>query len=268
MRAEAATALTSSSRSCRPTVMAGSTRGSKAEIRSWERYREKTRQIMVSAYVYTICVGIRSQIMTFTVTSLHVQHKCLKTKRMSSSFHPHNLYSQTYGAQIKYIMESCCAHFRAHHIHTEQVVPVGLPGHIWSREGLHDGPPTGLLLAASAGHLLSWKHQFHSCGEGPHRVSGHTSPWQEPPPGRAKRCKNTGKTKWLTPWHQHKVNTRLVPPLWLNLIFKAVSCVFSYYTGWCLFCTHSMWQEVKQMFHKIDTNIWKRKNKGIPSFLT
>lgn len=115
MRAEAATALTSSSRSCRPTVMAGSTRGSKAEIRSWKRYREKTRQIMVSIYVYTMW---GYYIKNHDLYSDIFPNAAQMLTDQINLFFPPPLYSQTYDAQIKCIIESCCAYFRSHHIHT------------------------------------------------------------------------------------------------------------------------------------------------------
>lgn len=181
MRAEAATALTSSSRSCRPTVMAGSTRGSKTEIRSWdtEEQTDETQQR---------CMGYKiTKNRLYSDISPHAAHILTDKNKLSFCQYIYpaiHIYLWPYGTQIKNIVEPCSAYLRAHHIDTEQVVPVGQPGHTWYRAGLHDGPPTGLLLAASTGRLPSWKHQFHSCGEGPHQVSVHTSPWQEPPPGK------------------------------------------------------------------------------------
>lgn len=89
----------------------------------------------------------------------------------------------------KFIFMTICSLNQKHcyihtHTHTEHVVPVWQQEHILSLRGLHDGLPTGLLLGASAGHLPSKKHRFHSCSEAPRRVFGHTSPWQEPPPGK------------------------------------------------------------------------------------
>lgn len=74
MRDEAATALTSSSRSCRPTVMAGSTRGSNTEIRSWDTKEQMDKD-------QHRCTGMGSERMAFTVTSLHKEHICFQAKK-------------------------------------------------------------------------------------------------------------------------------------------------------------------------------------------
>lgn len=164
MSAEAATALTSSSRSWRPTVMAGSTRGSNTEIRSWDTDRRRWAESELpwpSGWHYSTCIT----------------QTC---RQKPSIFCANHTYLWAYGPQICYCRSLLCL-FKSYR---ERVVPVGLPGHTWSRVGLRVEPPTDLLLAASAGRPQSLRHQFHSCGGAPRRVSGRTSPWQEPPPDK------------------------------------------------------------------------------------